>query len=585
MNFSQIYVLIVVVLLVFALYKEIVNPGIVFFLSAVALVVGKIITPQELLSGLSNVQIIIIFLLVTVTAGIRKLVGSKFFSRLFSHELRPLQFLLRMIMFVSVISAFLNNTPIVAFMIPYVREWAQRTGNPVSKFLIPLSFATVLGGMITVIGTSTNLVLNGLIDDYKLPLLGFEDFFYLGVCVTILGWIYFYFVGYNLLPAYVAKFDTVKGNLKEYIVETEIFSGSKIIGKSVKEAGLRSLVDLFLVEIARGERVISPVSPEELLERGDLLYFSGNTDAIYNFIKEQNGLGVHQNPLESGRFNFLEAVVPANSTLVGVKIKNSNFRKKYDASIVAIQRDGMRLGSKVGETVLQGGDFLLLVAGEDHQMTIGSSNLFIVSVPKSIEAAKPKWFKYVGLVSFLILLSGVLNYIPLFFACLLVLCVFVFLKILGLEEIQQSLDLGLLTILVCSLAVGIALEKSGAAALLAGWLIQTGKYFGVVAALSSLFMFTLILTQLITNAAAVAIVFPVAMSMASQLNLPTTPFFVAIAFAASACFLSPIGYQTNLMVYGPGGYSFKDFFRVGLPLTVIYTATCILFITFFYNLN
>ena len=585
MNFSQIYVLIVVVLLVFALYKEIVNPGIVFFLSAVALVVGKIITPQELLSGLSNVQIIIIFLLVTVTAGIRKLVGSKFFSRLFSHELRPRQFLLRMIMFVSVISAILNNTPIVAFMIPYVREWAQRTGNPVSKFLIPLSFATVLGGMITVIGTSTNLVLNGLIDDYKLPLLGFEDFFYLGVCVTILGWIYFYFVGYNLLPAYVAKFDTVKGNLKEYIVETEIFSGSKIIGKSVKEAGLRSLVDLFLVEIARGERVISPVSPEELLERGDLLYFSGNTDAIYNFIKEQNGLGVHQNPLESGRFNFLEAVVPANSTLVGVKIKNSNFRKKYNASIVAIQRDGMRLGSKVGETVLQGGDFLLLVAGEDHQMTIGSSNLFIVSVPKSIEAAKPKWFKYVGLVSFLILLSGVLNYIPLFFACLLVLCVFVFLKILGLEEIQQSLDLGLLTILVCSLAVGIALEKSGAAALLAGWLIQTGKYFGVVAALSSLFMFTLILTQLITNAAAVAIVFPVAMSMASQLNLATTPFFVAIAFAASACFLSPIGYQTNLMVYGPGGYSFKDFFRVGLPLAVIYTATCILFITLFYNLN
>ena len=231
MNFSQIYVLIVVALLVFALYKEIVNPGIVFFLSAVALVVGKIITPQELLSGLSNVQIIIIFLLVTVTAGIRKLVGSEFFNRLFSHELRPRQFLLRMIMFVSVISAFLNNTPIVAFMIPYVREWAQRTGNPVSKFLIPLSFATVLGGMITVIGTSTNLVLNGLIDDYKLPLLGFEDFFYLGVCVTILGWIYFYFVGYNLLPAYVAKFDAVKGNLKEYIVETEIFPGSKIIGK------------------------------------------------------------------------------------------------------------------------------------------------------------------------------------------------------------------------------------------------------------------------------------------------------------------------------------------------------------------
>jgi di/tricarboxylate transporter len=584
MEFKQIYTLVVVVLLIYALYKEIVSPAIIFFLSAVALVLGKIITPQELLQGLSNLQIIIIFLLVIVTAGIRSLVGNQFFTTLFKPTLKPKQFLLRMMVFVSSTSAFLNNTPIVAFMIPYVKDWAQKAGVPASKFLIPLSFATVLGGMMTVIGTSTNLVLQGLIQDYNLPLLEFQDFFYLGVIVTIIGWIYFYFVGYRLLPANTGKLDMVKGNLKEYIVETEIFQGSKIIGKSVKDAGLRNLSDLFLVEIVRGDKIISPVAPEEILEKGDLLFFSGNTEAIYNLIKEDNGLGVHKATLESGRFTFLEAVVPANSDLIGVKIKNSDFRKKYDASIVALHRDGKRVSGKVGETELQGGDFLLLVTDADHEKALNSPNLFFLSVPKSIEAAKPAWFRYLGFLSFAVLLLGVVNVIPLFFASLLVLCGFVFLKVIGRNEIREELDLGLLMVLVCSLAVGVALEKSGTAAMIAGWLIQAGNVLGPVAALAALFLVTLILTQLITNAAAVAIVFPVAMAMSSQLGLSPTPFFAAIAFAASGCFLTPIGYQTNLMVYGPGGYTFKDFLKVGGPLTVLYIVTCITFISYFYNL-
>lgn len=489
-----------------------------------------------------------------------------------------------MMVFVSSISAFLNNTPIVAFMIPYVKDWAQKAGVPASKFLIPLSFATVLGGMITVIGTSTNLVLNGLIGKYELPLLGFRDFFFLGVIVTLLGWVYFYFVGYRLLPSNAGKLDVVKGNLKEYIVETEIFPGSKLIGQNVKEAGLRNLSDLFLVEIVRQTKIISPVSPEETLEVGDLLFFSGNTESIYNLIKESNGLGVHKSTLESGRFTFLEAVVPANSNLIGVKIKNSDFRKKYDASIVALHRDGKRVSGKVGETELQGGDFLLLVTDGNHEKALNTSNLFFLSVPKSIEAAKPAWFRYLGFVSFAVLMLGVANVIPLFFAGLLVLCGFIFLKVIGRDEIRQELDLGLLLVLVCSLAVGVALEKSGTAALIAGWIILAGKSFGTVAALAVLFLVTVMLTSLITNAAAVAIVFPVAMAMSTQLNLSATPFFVAIAFAASGCFLTPIGYQTNLMVYGPGGYTFKDFVRVGGPFTIIYVVVCVVFISYFYNL-
>ena len=290
MDFKQIYTLLVVIFLVYALYKEIFNPAFTFFICTVALVMADVITPTELLKGLSNQQIIIIFLLVLVTAGIRLIFGVEMFAKLFNPRLKPKAFLFRLMVTVSSVSAFLNNTPIVAFMIPYVKDWSRKTGNPASKFLIPLSFATILGGMITVIGTSTNLVLNGLIAEYKLPLLGVEDFLYLGLIVTVLGWIYLYYIGYHLLPSNENKIDELRENLKEYIIETEVFANSKLIGKTVKDAGLRNLQDVFLVEIIRDEKIISPVSPDEKLEADDLLFFSGNTEAIYNLIKEDNSM-------------------------------------------------------------------------------------------------------------------------------------------------------------------------------------------------------------------------------------------------------------------------------------------------------
>jgi di/tricarboxylate transporter len=585
LSFGQIYVLLVVVFLVFALYREIFNPSLTFFIATVALLLGKIITPAEILKGLSNQQIIIIFLLVLVTAGIRLIFGTELFSKLFNPRLSPKGFLLRMMLTVSSISAFLNNTPIVAFMIPYVKDWANKTGNPASKFLIPLSFATILGGMITVIGTSTNLVLNGLIAEYDLPLLAFKDFFFLGVTVTIFGTLYLYFIGFKLLPSNPNEIEALRENVKEYIIETQINEGSKLVGKSVKDAGLRNLQDVFLVEIIRDEKVISPVSPEEILEKQDTLFFSGNTQSIYNLIKEDNGLSLPTNEghdLEE-QFNFVDAVVPASSELIGQRIKDSNFRQRYNASIIAIHRDGKRVSGKVGEIHLAGGDFLLLLASENRENN-HDKDLFLLSVPKKVKAQKPKWMIWLGVASFVLLILGVVGVFPLFDVCLVILSGLVFFGVLTLAEIRRELDLSLLMILVCSLAIGVALENSGTAAWIAKILIQFGKSFGPVAVLASLFMVTIFLTALITNAAAVAIVFPIAMSMAEQMHLPYTPFFVAIAYAASGDFMTPIGYQTNLMVYGPGGYSFKDFIRVGTPLTLLYVLICIGFISYYYNL-
>jgi di/tricarboxylate transporter len=586
LSFSQAYVLLVVIFLVIALYREIFNPALTFFIATVALLLGGIITPAEILKGLSNQQIIVIFLLVLVTAGIRLIFGSDLFIKLFNPRLSPRAFLLRLMVTVSTISAFLNNTPIVAFMIPYVKDWAKKTGNPASKFLIPLSFATILGGMITVIGTSTNLVLNGLIAEYKLPMLAFQDFFFLGVAVSLMGCTYLYFIGYKLLPSNPNEIDSLREHLKEYIIETEIAPESKLIGKTVKDAGLRNLEDVFLVEIYRDEKIISPVSPEEVLEQNDALFFSGNTQSIYTLIKEDNGLSIPKDAAQDrgeGHFNFVDAVIPASSSLIGQRIKDSNFRERFNASIIAIHRDGKRVPGKVGETQLAGGDFLLLLAG-DQRSNGNNNDLFLLSVPKRVNEKTQKGKQYLGLAAAAVLIMGVVGVIPLFTASLIIMVGFVFFGILPMAEIRKELDLSLLMVLVCSLAIGVALEKSGTADWIAKVLIQSVQAFGPVAVLSSLFMVTIFLTALITNAAAVSIVFPIAMSMAEQMHLPYTPFFVAIAYAASGDFMTPIGYQTNLMVYGPGGYTFRDFLKVGTPLTILYVLICIGFISYFYNL-
>lgn len=586
MDFHQLIVFVVIILLVISLYKEWINPALSFFGAVIILLLSGVLSPDEALKGLANQQVAVIFLLMLITAGVRSIFGGEFFLRLFSDTLSPKRFMLRMMVSVSTLSAFLNNTPIVAFMIPYVKDWADRNNHPSSKFLIPLSFATITGGMVTVIGTSTNLILLGLINEYDQQSLLYSDFIYLGIIVTLFTWVYFYFFGFSLLPSNSARIDNVKSHIKEYIVETVVFDNSPLVGKSVADAGLRNLKDLFLVEIIRGDRVISPVAPNEILKANDYLFFSGNTQSIFNLINEDNGLKIpKEDRMESrGQFNFTEAVIPANSDLIGTRIKDSDFRKRYNASIVALHRNGKRVSGKVGEMTLSGGDFLLLLAGDNPRSTIQERNLFLISKSLKVFKKRPWWVNTIGLLSFAALGLGITGVVPLFTACLLILLTLVVSKVLNLTEIRRQLDLNLLLVLVCSLAIGVALVKSGAADSIANLILTYIRGFGIIPIIASLFIVTTLLTALITNAAAVSIMFPIAMSLSILTGVPSTPFFIAIAFAASGDFITPIGYQTNLMVYGPGGYSFKDFFKVGLPLTMIYMVTCIAFIAWYYQL-
>ncbi|MBD8490102.1 SLC13 family permease [Echinicola sp. CAU 1574] len=582
-SFAPLYTVTLIIFLVIVLYKDLVRPSMAFISVALLLVMGGVISVDEFLLGLSNKQIIVIFLLIILTAGIQKNIGVGFFYRIFNKGLSERNFRVKLMLFVGGLSAMLNNTPIVAFMIPYVKDWAESNKYAASKFLIPLSYATILGGTITVIGTSTNLVLNGLIGQYGLQLLGFTDFLFLGLLVAVAGVIYLSIASGSLLPDRKENKEEIYQHLNQYLIETYVEKNSRLIGRSVKEAGLRSLKEMYLAEISREGKSITPVSPDEIIEDGDRLFFAGNTKAILTLIQDENGLYIPEESYvaRNGYFQLIEAVVPSSSNLIGIKIKNSDFRNRYQASIISIYRKGEQLKGNIGETKVQAGDlFLMLSGGKSASDNI--KDLIIITQQGEIKKQENTSSFTPSIIAILALIAGIVGFIDLFMAAMVGIFILFLCKSIDVGLVRKAIDVDLLAILVSSLAIGIALENSGAANFLVEKILHLSSGCSLIFSISLLYLITLLLTSLITNAAAVSIMFPIAMEMGGQLGAPLTPFFVAIAFAASGDFMTPIGYQTNLMVMGPGNYKFKDYFKVGLPLTFIYTIISLLFINFYY---
>lgn len=581
---SPVIVLITLVLLIIALFSNIARPSILFLIAVGIFLVSRIIDPLDILKGFTNKQVILIFLLLILSAGFKKQFGNGFFIYLFRSGLKPKQFLLRLMVFVSSVSPFINNTPIVAFMIPYVKEWVDRRGFPASKFMIPLAFATVLGGMLTVVGTSTNLLLNGLLAESNLPLLHYKDFLFLGVLVLAGGLLYIYTLGYHILPERKSAIQKLEENLNEYVVETQVKDSSPLIGENIK-MHLRKLKDIYLFEIVRNGSSISPVSPEEIIQPDDLLYFSGRTEAIAQLVKDVKGLELPQKETinKYRHDHFAEALIPVNSVLIGKRVSESNFRKKYNASIIALHRDGKRIPGPVGDTVFNAGDLMLVLAGD--KMPDKPTDLFLVKHHDLQWEKRKKSLveKIAPFVALFILILGITRVMDLFIATLISIIVFTAIKTLRLSDIKKAIDVDLAVLLIASLAIGLALTKSGAAGWIATSMLQMSGA-NPLPAVTLLFVMTVIITSVVSNPATIAIAFPLAVSLASQLHISPTPVFVAVVFAASCDFMTPIGYQCNLMVYGPGNYTFSDFFKIGFPLTIIYAGICIVFISWYYNI-
>jgi len=593
MDFNQIIVILVILFIISSLYFNIVGPGFTFVIGVIVLGIFRILSPQEILLGFSNEQIAVIVLLLIIGDIIRRSAMLEVvFRKYFRDNLSYRGYIFRLTGLVAVFSAFLNNTPLVAILMPYVHFWGKKNKMALSKLLIPLSFAAILGGCVTLIGTSTNLVVNGLVADQNIfpgfKSLNIFDFTYVGLPMMIIGIVYLTFFSGRLLPLKSDVLDDFSSKQREYIVEARIKRGSRLHGMTIEQARLRKLQGLFLVEIVRNEITLAPVTPSTKLEENDILYFAGDTSTIQQLLDEKNGLQLSQIGMYSKRTNtkLLEVVVSFNSGLSGKRVKDSNFRAKFDAAIIAIHRNGERVSGKIGDMKLMPGDVLLLLAGSDFENLYKDTNeIYMISKIRDIR--KPNVFNNYFLIggTILAIMLSAFKLISLFLALVILLSLIMVFRISSPKDIIKSIDFNLIIIITLALALGTAMIKTGVAGQFAHFILSILKPFGIVGIMAGVFAITSILGALVTNKAAVALILPVSLTLALEMGFDPRPFTLLVAFAGAASFLTPIGYQTNLMVYGPGSYNFRDFLRIGAPLTVIYMIVTVLILVWQFGLK
>ena len=586
MSAEIIIVLLVILFLLVSLYREWLWPPVIFFISVVVLTLSGIITPQEALGGFANDQVAVIVILLILSEIIRhSSLVDKMFDAIFSGANSVNSFLWRMMGYVSISSAFFNNTPLVAMMMPYVHSWSNKNGISPSRLLIPLSYAAILGGCMTLVGTSTNLIVNGMAIEAGLEGLNIFDFIYVGAPMLFVGFLYLLFFGKKLLPDTKDMVEDFVQSSREYLIEAKVNSDSPLINKSIMEAKLRHLKGLFLVEIVRGDKLITPVSPHEVLQAGDGLIFTGVTSAISDLEKPAMGLSLPK-PTEAKDtgMNIIELVISHNSRLIGSKIQDSDFRGKYDGSILAVHRNRENLSGKIGEIEIRAGDVLLALIGPDFYKRVAEVQAFYV-ISKEQETTDIKPWKLAimigGIVGAVVLQA--IGVFPLFYSLFSLLAIVLVMDMIPFTIIRKGFDFNLVILLAFGLAFGKAMSNSGAATFLAEGILVLGEPLGFAGLIAGIFLITNLLSSYITNKAAVAILFPISIKIAATMGFDIQPFILVVCYGAAASFITPIGYQTNLMVYGPGGYTFKDFFRVGLPLTILYMIVCVVILTYMYK--
>ncbi len=586
-TFEIVLVFIVLVYIVISLYTGLMPPAFTFVVGVVVLGFFRILTPSEILAGFANEQVMIIILLLMLGEVIRKTaIAELVFDRYFRKARSYNGFMTRMIFMVSFFSAFLNNTPLVAVMMPYVRTWSRRYNISPSKLLIPLSYAAILGGSATLIGTSTNLIVNGMLTDQHLipglPSLGIFDFAWVGVPMIFLGGFYLLLAGKRLLPARAGNDEEEPAGKRTYFIEVQVKNNSPLVGMTIEESGLRNLPGMYLVEIHRQGKRIFVVSNNLIIEKGDRLTFAGDNNQISLLTKPEYGLSIPSAGMlqRQRKANIIEIVISPNSTMINKRLADVNFRAQYDAAVISIYRNEEKVPPRIRDTVLQPGDVLLLYAGtEFHNRSRNTHDFYFISNVQEMEKVE-SWKIFIllgGLILSIILAAFKL--VSLFMTLVVLLMVVLILKMSTPKEVARSIDYNLGLIIVMALALGTAMIKTGAADLAARYFIALFIPFGEVAVLTGIYIITTLLAAYVTNKAAVTIMIPIALTISLQLHLPTIPFVLTVAYAAAANFLTPIGYQTNLMVYGPGAYKFKDFFRIGIPLTVMYMVVAILILT------
>ncbi len=573
------------------------RPDLVLLSGLATLLVTGVVPPPEAFAGFSNPAVLTVGALYVVAGGVQHTDALSELDRvLFADTTRLGPVLARFMVPTSVLSGLLNNTPIVAMLTPRLQEWADAQDIPASKLMIPLSYAAITGGMMTLIGTSTNLIVAGLMEAEGYDPLSLFDVTWVGVPAALVVIAYFVLGGHRLLPDRGTSAPAAERRLGQNMFEVTVTAPSPIVGQTVAEAGLRDLGDAYLTHVRRGTEVLQG-RPDRTLEQGDILAFNGSLAARERLLGRR-GLtrtlprpdGAHGAPARYETLPLYEAVIADSSNLVGTTLGEANFREQYQGVVLGIQRQDEPVTSPVGTTELQAGDLLIVEAPGDFEerWSSGSREEFYLVAPRDGRARPGGAPEHddeetdrsgrapiaLGLTGAMVLAAAT-GLAPIVTAAVLAALLMILAGCIQPAEAHRALNVQVLVVIAAALGIGKAIETTGLATAAAQGVLSVAEPFGPMAVFVALYLLTNLLTEIITNNAAAVLMLPIAMAMASSLGAPPVAFGVLVAVAASASFLTPIGYQTNLMVMAPGGYRFSDYARVGWPVTLLVMGTSV----------
>ena len=592
MNFEIVLVFAVAIAAVVLFATERLSVDLVGLLIMGSLLVLGIVTPEQGIHGFSSKATVTVAAMFVISAGLFKTGAVSYLGKLTTLVFKKSYWLGMVTVMVAVgfFSAFINNTPVVAVFIPILLGVAKEIKANASKLLMPMSFASMFGGVCTLIGTSTNILVSSIAEDRGQPAFGIFEIAPLGLIMFTVGMIYMLFVGIRLIPDRRSEGDLIESfNLQEYIAEVVLLEGAPSAGYAIKDSPIVKEIDIAIFEIQRGDDMISVPSPDFVLREGDVLRIRCDME---KFQKIQERKGVVFQPqykwrdadVEMSDVKLVEVVLAFNSPLVGKTLADLRFREKFEAIVLALRHRGRLMRDRIADTRLSAGDTMLLEIHADRYAQFRQDPSFvIISEEEAVAYRRSK------LIPALIILAGVVTtasvgIAPIVVSSIIGAILLVLVGAIKMEEAYEAIEWRIIFLLAGVLTLEAAMENSGAAPLISSTIISVvSSWGGLVALVSAFYLMTFIFTEMMSNNATAALLTPVAIATANALSVSPRPFLVAVMFAASASFMTPVGYQTNTLIYGPGQYRFADFLRVGTPLNMIFWIIATIFIPFFWE--
>lgn len=583
------FILLVGFVAVYLFITEKLRVDVVALLVMVTFISTGVLSPTQGIAGFSNPATVTVAAMFVLAAALQKTGALNFAAAAILRIAGRSTWRVAGVLMVSIafISGFINNTAAVAVFLPVTIELARKANVSASKLLIPLSFASLFGGVCTLMGTSTNILVSTLSVQHGDKPIGMFEMAPLGLIMALIGFVYMLLIGIHLLPEH-RQVQSLEDNFDvgPYLTEIGLTEECQSLGLKLSEAPFAKELDLDVLEIQRGEQRVPAPDGETILMNGDLLRIHCSLESL-NVLRELPGVEIH--PLRKGgadrEVHFLEAVVAPGSVLVGHTLKTINFRERFKCTAVALRRHGRTLHTKLGNIRLQSGDVLLVADSPEAVTRIQNHRDFVlvsqVEMPRSRQHLALPSVVILGLV----VAAVALEIVPVVVAALLGCAALVLSGAITADEVYQAIDWSVIMLLGGMLTLGAAIQESGADKILSGWLLSVAGDFGPWFLLSAFYLITSLLTEALSNNATAVLLVPVAFSSAAALQVDPRPFLMAITFAASASFMTPVGYQTNTLVYGPGQYRFADYLKVGTPLNILFWLVASALIPVFWPFN